>query len=480
MALIEKDTFKKLANKVKSTTKEVLHRGLDQHINLAVTGLSQSGKTAFITSLVNQLVNEGNGQALSFFKPVHDGRFIAAKRVSQSNFHISRFDYDGAIEQLSLSPPQWPQATRSISELRLAIRYYPKDSILKYTNEMATLYLDITDYPGEWLLDLPMLDQTFEQWSTYMADLLNKPPRAEHAKSFLQKLKDIDPLSPVDESLLAELAQEYTELLHTFRNDLGLSVIQPGRFILPGELAGAPILQFIPYPFLDVLSDESYNKADQQTFIGMLRARYLEYRERIVRKFYQQHFVNFDRQIILADCLTPLNNGAETFNDLEQAIGYILESFAYGKSNFFTRLFSPKIDKVLFAATKADHITAEQHPALLSLLDQLVYKAKKSLSFDALEMKSLAIASVKATEQGKSVYQGKSINVLKGRRLDTHQVITVFPGAVPKRLPDADYFKERSFNYIAFAPLNPVQEHESLANIRMDQVLQFLLGDKMK
>ena len=28
------------------------------------------------------------------------------------------------------------------------------------------VHLDIVDYPGEWLLDLPLMNQSFEEWST--------------------------------------------------------------------------------------------------------------------------------------------------------------------------------------------------------------------------------------------------------------------------------------------------------------------------
>ena len=82
--------------------------------------------------------------------------------------HVARFDYDGAMQALVQLPAVWPEATKGISELRLAIKYKPKDSLLKYTTELATLTLDITDYPGEWLLDLPMLNMTYEQWSEQM------------------------------------------------------------------------------------------------------------------------------------------------------------------------------------------------------------------------------------------------------------------------------------------------------------------------
>ncbi|MGO3768789.1 MAG: YcjX family protein, partial [Vreelandella alkaliphila] len=37
----------------------LLERGRDRQLRLAVTGLSQAGKTAFLTSLVNQLRHAG-------------------------------------------------------------------------------------------------------------------------------------------------------------------------------------------------------------------------------------------------------------------------------------------------------------------------------------------------------------------------------------------------------------------------------------
>ena len=497
MAFIKKikiDKFKHKAN-------ELFNRTIDQHITLAVTGLSRSGKTAFITSLVNQLINEGNGSRLSFFDPVHQGNFIAAKRVPQKHFHVPRFDYDGAMSSLTAQVAAWPEPTHGISELRLAVRYQPT-SLLKYATDMATLTIDITDYPGEWLLDLPMLKQTYQEWSEQTHALLKSNPRNEYSKAFLDKLSELDPFAPASEELLATLAKEYTDLLHVFRHKLGLSVIQPGRFILPGEFAGAPILEFFPFPDLANLDANNYQNAADDSFIGMLRSRYLEYKEQVVRKFYQEHFIRFDRQIVLADCLTSLNRGKESFADLEHAISMILESYSYGKSGLFSRLFSPKIDKLLFAATKADHVTPEQHEPLVSLVNQLIHQSKHQLNYEAVEVKTLAIASVKATQVGTINHQGKQVPVIQGRRLVTtpdnqdvnndssqekktkankplSENITVFPGEVPSTLPGDDYWQKHGFNFINFSPINGLSKHQCLPHVRMDQVLQFLLADKM-
>ena len=63
MPLLSKDKI----NKFKHKASDMLNRTLDQHVTLAVTGLSRSGKTAFITSLVNQLLNESSESQFKFF-----------------------------------------------------------------------------------------------------------------------------------------------------------------------------------------------------------------------------------------------------------------------------------------------------------------------------------------------------------------------------------------------------------------------------
>jgi predicted YcjX-like family ATPase len=43
--------------RLKNEFNSLVNRGVDRHLRLAVTGLSRSGKTAFITAMVNQLLN---------------------------------------------------------------------------------------------------------------------------------------------------------------------------------------------------------------------------------------------------------------------------------------------------------------------------------------------------------------------------------------------------------------------------------------
>ncbi|MGJ0577095.1 YcjX family protein [Xenorhabdus bovienii] len=464
--------MKRLQNELKS----LVNRGVDRHLRLAVTGLSRSGKTAFITSLVNQLLHVHSGARLPLFSAVRDGRLLGVKRVPQRDFGVPRFAYDENIAALHDTPPYWPIPTQGVSEIRLALRYRSEDSLLRYLKETSTLYLEIVDYPGEWLLDLPMLEQSYLAWSRQMNGML-KEKRAGWAKPWLELCQQCDPLAPADENLLARIAQAYTDYLHQCKTQ-GLHFIQPGRFILSGDLAGAPALQFFPWPDIDGIGEPQLAKADKHTNIGMLRERFAYYCDHIVKGFYKEHFLRFDRQIVLVDCLQPLNSGPQAFNDMRLALAQFMQSFHYGKRTLFRRLFSPCIDKLMFAASKADHVTADQHANLISLLQQLVQEAWQNAAFEGISMDCVGLASVQATESGIVLHDGEKIPAIKGNRLSDDKLLTFFPGEVPQRLPNSDFWQKQGFNFESFRP-KQVNVDTPLPHIRMDSAMEFLLGDKL-
>ncbi|MDC9592062.1 YcjX family protein [Xenorhabdus sp. IM139775] len=454
----------------------LVNRGMDRHLRLAVTGLSRSGKTAFITSLVNQLLHVHSGARLPLFSAVRDGRLLGVKRVPQRDFGVPRFAYDENMAELHDTPPHWPTPTRGVSEIRLALRYRSEDALFRYLKETSTLYLEIVDYPGEWLLDLSMLEQNYLAWSRHMLGLL-KGERANWAKPWLALCQQCDPLAPADENLLAKIAQAYTDYLHQCKQQ-GLHFIQPGRFILPGDLAGAPALQFFPWPDIDKIGEPQLAKADKHTNIGMLRDRFAYYCDQIVKGFYKEYFLRFDRQIVLVDCLQPLNSGPQAFNDMRLALTQLMQSFHYGKRTLFRRLFSPCIDKLMFAASKADHITADQHANLVSLLQQLVQEAWQNAAFEGISMDCVGLASVQATENGMVIHQGEKIPAIKGNRLSDDKLLTFFPGDVPQRLPNREFWQKQGFNFESFRP-RQINADTPLPHIRMDSAMEFLLGDKL-
>lgn len=467
---------KTVLSQLKQKTKSLVKRGLDQQVRLAVTGLSGAGKTAFITSLINQLIYCDEPGNLAFLGAKREGRLLGAKRVAQQNLHLARFDYEGAMASLGADPARWPESTRGVSEIRLAIRYKTSHPLKRQLAEVQTLYLDIIDYPGEWLMDLPMLEQDYASWCQSMLVLLKQPGREEHSQAFFEAIAELDLTADCDEVELQRISAIYTELLQVLKREQGLSLIQPGRFILPGELEGAPLLQFFP---IDIDKfDASLGSDGETTNLDMLKARFAEYKERVVKGFYKTYFTEFDRQIVLVDCLGALNKQQAGLTDLQDALGLLQQSFQYGESHLLRRLFSPRIDKVLFAASKSDHVTRDQDQNLLSLLSDLISETQREARFEGIETELMAISSIRATESGSVEHKGKRFPSLRGMSLPDNEWVTLYPGDVPDTVPDAAFWQQSRCDYLGFAPQQS-SARGPLPHLRMDQALEFLIGDKL-
>ncbi|CAH0525631.1 YcjX family protein [Vibrio hippocampi] len=463
---------------------ELLHRSMDSHVRVAVTGLSRAGKTAFISSLVNQLLHSSTHDNLPLLECARDNRLVGAKRVPQEDLLVARFAYDEAMQQLHAEPPQWPVPTRDVSEIRLAIKFQSQKGAKRLLKRTSTLYLDVIDYPGEWLLDLPLLDMTFEQWSEQQLSQLTGV-RQQLAATWLATMETFDATLAADEKQIADIAAQFTDYLHQCK-DAGLHWVQPGRFVLPGDLEGAPVLQFFPCTAPEGQLDQrkSYkhkpdkHKPNKHSSYAMLKHRYQEYQNKVVKQFYRKYFSTFDRQIVLVDCLQPLMAGSESFHDMKNALQQIMKSFRYGNNNLLRRLFSSRIDKVLFAATKSDHVTPDQHANLVSLLQQMVHPTWQEAAFENIEMNCMSIASIQATQAGFITKGSDNIPALRGVTLQG-EPMTLYPGDVPERLPKPDYWQHNRFEFTAFRPLESAMD-EPCPHTRMDKVLQYLLGDKLR
>ena len=467
--------FGPLLTDLQKTVTEWLHLAMDQTVRLAVTGLNQSGKTVFITSLIHQLLHARNDSALPFFDVVSGNRFSGAKIMLQPDVDISSFRYDQYIQPLTKNHPIWPTRTEALSEIRLAIRFRPSGFLQSRMTDTRTLYLDIIDYPGEWLLDLPMLALSFEQWSAQTLELCQEEPRLGLSADWRNFLQNIDVGQKAEESLLRQTSALYTDFLMVCKSEqYGLSYLQPGRFTIPGDLKGTPLLTFCPLP------PTSETNRNPESFYGIMASRFDAYKERVVRRFYKEHFSRFDRQIVLIDLLKALNRGPENFSDMRIALESILQNFHYGTSNVLHRLFSPKIDKLLFVATKVDHVAANQHHNLERLLNRIVSKPANEAIFQGVEVKTMALSSVTCTRTVVQEHEGRRLSFVQGIPKGRKKEILLFPGEIPESLPHAADWDANRFNFMAFEPPRLTDpEAAALPHIRLDQAFQFLLGDKL-
>ena len=230
-----------IARQAERATDTVSERLFEPTIRLGVSGLSRAGKTVFITSLVANLLDRGR---MPQFSAAAQGRINSVFLQPQPDDTVPRFAYEAHLAAMTGAKPVWPQSTRSVSQLRLSFRVHPK-GIIAGLRGPKTVHLDIVDYPGEWLLDLPLLNLSFEKWSEQSLTLAKG--RETHAKKFLKLMSDADTSAQLDELLAQNLAQAFTEYLSESRN-VGYSACAPGRFLMPGDLEGSPALTFCPLP----------------------------------------------------------------------------------------------------------------------------------------------------------------------------------------------------------------------------------------
>ncbi|NOZ33183.1 MAG: YcjX family protein, partial [Alphaproteobacteria bacterium] len=368
-------------------------------LRLGVTGLSRAGKTIFITSLVNNLIEGGN---LALFSPLAEGRLIGARLAEQPDPSVPRFTYERHLADLTAKKPKWPQSTTRISQLRLKLKYQSRTWLGGLTGP-SVLNLDIVDYPGEWLLDLPLLSLSFAQWSEQALALANQPARAALAASWLDHMEKIDPLAVPDEAVAEQLSDKFKSYLMACRADEhAFSTLPPGRFLMPGELENSPALTFAPLPALT-------GPAPHNTQYAMMERRFEAYKSRVVRPFFRDHFARLDRQIVLVDTLAALNAGPAALGDLQSALVRILACYRTGANNPLTALIARRIDRIVFAATKADHIHHAAHNRLEAIMAHLVADAARTAKFNGAKTRSLAIAAVRATREGTVPHNGTDL-----------------------------------------------------------------------
>ncbi|RLQ87701.1 YcjX family protein [Notoacmeibacter ruber] len=459
----------------------------DPTLRLGVTGLSRSGKTVFITALVHNLLHGGR---LPLFEPQKSGRLRHAYLEPQPDDAVPRFQYEDHVAAL-IKDRVWPESTRAISEMRLTIDY-DAGSFMGRLFSGGRLALDIVDYPGEWLLDLPLLSKDFEAFSREAIELARLPIRARLAEPFLSRLQTIDSQKEASESEARELAALFTDYLRACRTDeLALSTLPPGRFLMPGDLEGSPALTFAP-----LLPAET--GGGRNSLRAMMERRYEAYKTHVVRPFFREHITRLDRQIVLIDAMQAMNAGADAVADLERALTGILECFRQGRFNAVTGLFSRKIDRLLIAATKADHIHHESHERLEAIVRRLVDKASERARYHGADVGTLAMAAVRATREGLVEQSGQSLPVISGVPIagetiggeifDGQTRTAIFPGDLPAD-PNSIFQKGQDgepahpIRFVRFRP--PMLEKTaggaalSLPHIRLDRALQFLIGDRL-
>lgn len=443
-------------------------------VRLGVTGLSRAGKTVFITSLVANLMDRARMQQLV---AQSEGRINAAFLQPQPQDTVPRFDYESHLAALTGPNPFWPQSTRSVSQLRLSLKVQPTGLLAGVTGP-RTLHLDIVDYPGEYLLDLPLLNQSYAEWSDAAREQANAKGRQALAEPWLRETAGFDASVDLDEPKAKELAEAYTSYLQACR-EAGFSGCAPGRFLLPGDLAGSPALTFAPLPRPE--------KARRGSIYAAFERRFESYKAQVVKPFFREHFARIDRQIVLVDALGAIHAGPQAVEDMRATMAEILKSFRPGRNSWLASILGKRVERILFAATKADQLHHSQHPQLIAILNAMMREARDRADFRGADTQAMAIASLRSTVEQDVPRSGGLLPCVRGR-LQSGKEAALFPGDLPAdpahllnpARAGHEAWLDAQFELMDFAP--PVLSRrpgEGLPHIRLDKAAEFLIGDRL-
>ncbi len=426
-----------------------------------MTGLARAGKTAFLTSLAANLLAMGAGlPTLPALAARLGGRRLGVRLGQAGAGTVPQFDYVAHLAALAADPPAWPARTGAVSLLALDLSV-PR-AALGGQLPARHLRLEFLDYPGEWLLDLPLLRTDFAAWSAATLQRLEGLPQAREFLAFAAALPHG---AGRDEALAATGHRLYRALLHRARDEAGLAYLQPGRFLMPGPGAEPPWKQFFPMRGRGGLAT-------------LMSERYAAYCEAVRRDLVSPLFGNLDRLVVLADLLTALHAGHDSFADARAGLAAASDAlrWQFSWTEALTALLALRrppavIRRVAYAATKADHVASRQRGNLRALMQALTQAGGD------VKAGHFAIASIRCTEDAAWRLDGRSVSAVRGR-IAGQGVGLSYPGEVPDQPPDDAFWAHEFFELPDLEPTRlPDARRIGVPQIELDSLLAFLLDD---
>ncbi|MFO8058576.1 MAG: YcjX family protein [bacterium] len=443
---------------------------------IGVTGLRGSGKTVFLSSLINHLMDH---DPLLF--PI-DGRgkaeIVAFRSLEVPDRH-ERFNYEGHRDAI-VHNGQWPQKTRDSSLFRC--------SFGRTDWRFKTAELELFDFPGERIADAIMAEtRDFAKWSRYiLAHLENLSEYRQYASEFLDLL---EAEAPAEEDLTRAYRLALARLILAYK-----PLVSPSTFLLgkngdmplasdPEQIAETryaglePGKQFTPLSDLAVLK----NPELYETFAK----RYKEYRKQVVLPLFN-YLRKCHSLVILVDVPTILSAGTSMFDDNLKILEDLFTALHPGSSlmeKIFKGLVFPLpvkwfpggIARVCFAASKADMVHPADRDKLLALLRQMTRKFGQYHEGLKVDYRTVsAVVSTKPVSGEDRLLAGYPIRDRQGKLLSSEGEMQSFPVS---RLPDEwpAGWKPGDYSFVKVYPAIPRRKNRPPEQFGMDRVLNFLL-----
>ena len=354
---------------------------LDLKRMIAIAGTARSGKTVFLTSLINHLYE--HRQATKAFRVGKDGD-VQIKDVGQKPIMNSvgqKFNFAAYRDSL-VHHQRWPEKTRDTSHF--IVNFKRTDWRLRRSQ------LQLFDLPGERIADTGIARfSDYAEWSNLVLEnITNSTSYKRMAGEYLTLLDD----EIIDE---AELVDMYKLALARFFINFK-AMITPSTFLLdqhgstPKSRSQEEFLkeyaqrhaglkpqngrsrQFVPLP--------EGARAKNEVLAKKFAEHYSMYRNEVALPVFN-HLKSCKRLIVLIDIPSLLNGGVGMYNDNRQILEDLFEVLK--PESWMKRMFTSfkKLDRVAFVATKSDIVHPEDlnDGRLLNLMREMTDRFAHSL-----------------------------------------------------------------------------------------------------
>lgn len=341
---------------------------------IAVTGLSGSGKTVFLTSLICHLLHHDPtkfdiGRQVQIVRP----------RPIRPRGTWPEFPYE--VNRANLATGEWPEKTRQCTEY--IVDFYFSHWRLRRTR------LRIFDVPGERLADCNIRHNAFSQWSDEQIRLFKSMcDKPAEVKDFLE-LCEVEPTSEVD---LARLILSYKKALVEWYNRFH-KYLSPSTFIL--DLQGRQLCEEAWWSHWDPLRDCERGERLSQRYCGLpgsefaplgarcqttrqLAANYCRYKREVVNRLFNM-LARCDSLAVLSDIAHILQSGPDVCDEAQDFVEKVLNALnpgiklpIIGKIPIIGRIAKRQIARIAFAASQADRFHSDDKERVKELLKELI------------------------------------------------------------------------------------------------------------
>ena len=448
---------------------------------IALVGVYRSGKTTFLTSLINHLnahdlkyryhcaIGQGHDKILAFRElPCTAG--TAGPGPFNYQKHRQRMVEEGV----------WPGKTKVVSEYRCRFKW--KKSEKRKPTHVRLSFLDV---PGERMADVLMKGKDYDKWADQILKFLDlRPEYRAVAQEYLSLIQSSDAVAE-DEILqtyrrtLAGLILECKPIVtpSTFlvdvkgklppRSDRTVDLLAETRF--SGLAADS---QFAPLP--KRVRDEKPEMAD------IFRKRYAEYTKTIVRPIVRW-IRKADILLAFVDVTMLLAGGLGMYEGHKELFTHLVDRCNPGRTRLgavgdwlvrtvtFGQIRFPAVRKLGFVATKDDLVLHADRQRMTGLVDAMTRKLVDGI--DGLEIECFDCAAVDSTEQ---LLDGR----LEGRLMENQRRREQLPEAFrPSGVPDTwpEDWSDRDYSFPRVFPDWPPRRDMPPKQIGLHRILNFIL-----